>query len=62
MNSIVNWQDGGCIINLYRVKIIKNAKITMGVHINRKGCERKIGIFYIEKEIEYSYSSAFNDI
>ena len=36
MNSIVNWQDGGCIINLYCVKVIKNAKITMGVLINRK--------------------------
>ena len=35
MNSIVNWQDGGCIINLYCVKVIKNAKITMGVHINQ---------------------------
>ena len=30
MNSIVNWQDGGCIINLYCVKVIKNAKITIG--------------------------------
>ena len=36
MNSIVNWHDGGCIINLYCVKVIKNAKIAMGVHINRK--------------------------
>ena len=36
MNSIVNWQDGGCIINFYCVKVIKNAKIALGVHINRK--------------------------
>ena len=36
MNSIVNWQDGGCIVNLYRVKVLKNAKIALGVHINRK--------------------------
>ena len=30
MNSIVNWQDGGCIINLYCIKVIKNAKIYYG--------------------------------
>ena len=24
MNSIVNWQDGGRIVNLYCVKVIKN--------------------------------------
>ena len=36
MNSIVNWQDGGYIIKLYCVKVTKNAKITMGVRINRK--------------------------
>ena len=42
MNSIVNWQDGGCIINLYCVKVIKNAQITMGVHINRKRSRRAI--------------------
>ena len=34
MNSIVNWQDGGRIVNLYCVKVIKNVKI--GVHINGK--------------------------
>ena len=42
MNLIVNWQDGGCIINLYCVKVIKNAKITMGVHINQKRSRRAI--------------------
>ena len=26
MNSIVNWQDGRCIVNLYCVEVIKNAK------------------------------------
>ena len=37
MNSIVSWQDRGCIVNLYCIKVIKkNAKITLGIHINGK--------------------------
>ena len=36
MDSIVNWQDQGCIVNLYCVKVIKNAKIALGLHINGK--------------------------
>ena len=40
MNSSVNWQDGGCIVNLYCVKVLKNAKIALGVHI----------MYLIEKE------------
>ena len=36
MNSIVNWQDGGCIINLSCVEVTKNAKIDLGVHVHGK--------------------------
>ena len=45
MNSIANCQDGGCIVNLYGVKVIKNAKIALGVHINGKNhTERKFQV------------------
>ena len=60
MNSIVNWQDGGCIINIYCEKVIKIAKITMGVHINQKKItvsDKSTGLqinCFIEEESRFS--------
>ena len=44
MNSIANWQDGGCIINLYCVKVIKK-------------CENYYGCPYKSKKITVSDKS-----